>query len=133
MEEPEKIAGNRTVFPEEAVQEFDAIFLDEAGCRRWFMSKLYPTGGSCPSCGTALTKKQHYLFFQGKRVTCKRCGRWFNERAGTMLSGTHMTYSEAMLLMLLLGLGQSARLIADILGCDEETVRIWRNKLKKGK
>lgn len=128
MEEPERIARPDL---EDIVKDFDASLLDEDRCRQWFLRKLYPADAACPSCGRILSKKQQDLFFMGKRIACKGCGRWFNERSGTMLSGTHMSYGEAMLLMLLLGLGQTARLIASILGYDEDTVRTWRNKFEK--
>ncbi|MBP7527130.1 MAG: IS1 family transposase [Syntrophorhabdaceae bacterium] len=132
MEEHERIAGNTELRLEDVLKEFDAVLLDEGRCRGWFIRKLYPAGAVCPSCGRVLTKKQQDLFFLSKRVTCKACGRWFNERTGTIFSGTHATYGEAMLLMLLLGLGQPARIIASILGYDEETVRIWRKKFERG-
>lgn len=133
MEGPERIAGPRgQVLVKEITKEFDATFLHEGHCRQWFMRKLYPADVPCPSCGRTLTKKQLDVFLLGKRVTCKQCGRWFNERSGSVLSGTRMTYGQAILLLLLLGLKQSARLIADTLGCDEDTVRSWRHKFEKG-
>jgi len=132
MEEPERIAGNAELQLEDVVKEFDAVLLDEGRCRGWFMRKLYTADAACPSCHRVLTKKQQDLFFLGKRVTCKECGRWFNERTGTIFSGSHLTYGEAMLLMFLLGLGQPTRIIAGILGYDEETVRIWRKKFERG-
>jgi transposase-like protein len=131
MEAPQRIAGNANLQLEDVVKGFAAVLLDEGRCRGWFMRKLYPAAVACPSCRCVLTKKQQDLFLLGKRVTCKDCGRWFNERTGTIFSGTHVTYGEAILLMLLLGLGQPARLIASILGYDEETVRIWRKKFER--
>jgi len=131
MEEPERIAVNVRLHLEDAVKEFDANLLDEGKCRRWFLMKLYPATPACPSCSRVLTEKQQDIFFLGKRVTCKECGRWFTERTGTLFSGTHMTYGEVMLLMFLLGLKQPARVIAGILGYDEETVRIWRNRFER--
>jgi hypothetical protein len=42
-----------------------------------------------------------------------------------------MDFRAIILLALFLGINQPARYIADILGGNEETVRIWRNKFEK--
>jgi transposase-like protein len=125
-----KIKSENNIIPQNVVKAFSAIFLDENRCRQWVMNNLHPDGGGCPECGHKLTEKQKSLFSFGKRVCCKSCSKWFNERTGTLLSGSKMTYAQVFLLAFLLGMGQHNDCIAAAIGCDEETVRLWRLKFR---
>jgi transposase-like protein len=129
MEITKKLAKNN-IFPQDVLKVISATFLDEGRCRQWVMDQLHPDGGHCPKCRHQLTKKQRDLFISGKRVMCQSCGKWFNERTNTLLSSSHMTYSQIFLLAFLLNTTQSCDYIASSVGCDEETVRLWKHKFK---
>jgi transposase-like protein len=125
-----KNTARYNILPQDVLKVFSAIFLDEGHCRQWIIDRLHPDGLRCPKCGHELTKKQSDFFVLGKRVMCQSCGKCFNVRTDTLLSCSHMTYSQIFLLAFLLGTNQPCDYIAKSIGCDEETVRLWKHKFK---
>jgi predicted Zn finger-like uncharacterized protein len=110
-------------------QVFNANFLDESTCRRWILEALHPESSiRCPECGSELSESSHNRFWEGKRVRCSNCGKFFTALTGTALSGCHLDFRSVMLLAVFLYYGFRTDLIANKLDISNETVRLWQKK-----
>ncbi len=113
-------------------EEFNADFLDESVCRRWILKNLHPTDPACPCCSAAIRNEgQLQRFWSGRRLRCQLCGKYFSAFTDTILSGAHIGIRKIVLIALLLDLDVSSRRIADILGINQETVRLWRRRFQE--
>lgn len=114
----------------DALRGFGIEFLDEDVCRYWILKEIHNAEIKCPGCKTILKYFHPHPFWQGKRVRCSKCGKFFTALTGTFISGSHMDFREIMLLAVFLEAGLSNKQIADILKCTDETVRLWRLKFE---
>ena len=106
-------------------------FLDDDYCRLWILTKLHPEEQiSCPECYTALPKKSLPRFWNGRRLRCSNCGKFFSALTKTFLSGCHLQYTGIILLAMFLGLQVPSNIIAEKLGISSESVRLWRQKFQ---
>ena len=112
-----------------AVEMFGPGFLDKDICRQFVFMCLHPDGARCPGCGCGLDDEKSSRFWQGKTVKCCRCGKTFTARTGTALAGKGLSGEEIVLMFWLLGRGETDIRIADVVGCNRETVRLWRKEL----
>ena len=117
--------------PVEVATAFQAGFLDETACREWVLSAIHGNGSvHCPGCRVENEGRALQRFWEGKRIRCRQCGKFFTALTGSFLTGCHMTYSEVILLAVFLHFGIHHREIARILKISTETVRLWEVKFR---
>jgi len=117
--------------PVEVARVFRADFLDEEVCRRWILKTIHGDGEMmCPGCGAPLAGIALQRFWEGKRICCRTCGKFFTALTGTFLAGCHMTFREVILFAVFLHFRIPPREIARILRISVETVRLWEIKFK---
>ena len=122
-------SGPRSFTPREVGRNFRAGFLDEAACRRWILTAIHGDGQiTCPECHIPLTDIALRRFWEGKRICCRACGKYFTALTKTFLGGCHMDFREVILFAVFLDLRIPAREIARILRISPETVRLWEIK-----
>lgn len=109
---------------------FGPNFLDRDVCRQWILKRLHPAGEFCPRCGLRLSGRQATRFLQDRPVCCRECGKTFTARTGTILAGKNLSYQEIILMAWLMARGDKNSTIADIIGCNRETIRLWRQILR---
>lgn len=129
MDEPEKkatVIKAKTFIPAEVKEAFGAGFLDADYCRQWVLKRIHGSTGRCPNCQVESESQER--FFQGARIRCRSCGKYYTALTGTFLCGTQFDFKEIILLALFLEIGVANHYIATLLGVDQETVRIWRNR-----
>jgi transposase-like protein len=115
--------------PADVARDFGADFLDERACRQWILAAVHPSGtASCPQCHGELTGIAMRRFWEGKRIRCRNCGKYFTALTGTFLGGCHMSFNQIVLFAVFLNFGIQFRDIAKILKISPETVRLWDNK-----
>jgi len=115
--------------PGDVGREFAAGFLDEGVCRWWILNKIHGDGHvTCPECHVPLTDVALRRFWEGNRICCRACGKYFTALTKTFLGGCHMNFREIILLAVFLHFGIPAREIARILKISTETVRLWEIK-----
>lgn len=125
----EKFAPRPGFFsPRDAADHLSADILDEALCREWIISRMHPDGARCPDCGLVLNDDAS--FRAGRRCHCGRCGRWYTATTDTFLEGTHLDFSQAYLLAVLIDLEVPPHRIAYCVGVSTDTVRIWVKRFK---
>lgn len=110
---------------------FGPEFLDESACRSWILNSLHK--GSvvgCPECGSELGGSYPQRFWDGKRIRCCNCGKFYTALTGTVLSGCHLDYRSIMLLAVFLFFGVRPDFIAKKLDITTETIRLWRKKFE---
>ena len=137
MEAPEITAipdteTRRDIFiPRDVASVFRAGFLDEDACRQWILGTIHGTASvHCPGCQAELEGRALQRFWEGTRVCCRHCRKFFTALTGTFLAGCHMSYSEVILLAVFLHFGIHHREIARILNVSPETVRLWDVKFR---
>lgn len=132
MKPTENTVNNRKTgffVPRDVLRAFGANFFDEYTCRHWVLHKIHGDRAFCPSCGTEITGDMAKgRFYSGGRLRCCVCGKHFTALTGTFLNGTHMGFKDLILLSVLLGLDLEVKKIADFLGRNPETVRLWKHK-----
>ena len=116
--------------PGDILKDFNADFLDDDYCQSWAMGKLHQDRLYCPECGDNVPERLMRSFWDCKRITCDRCGKYFTALTGTFLSGCHFSFREIVLLAFLLALGVPDKQIAKILKVSAESVRLWRLKFE---
>lgn len=104
--------------------------LDEAACRAWVIRRFHPAGAFCPFCGCSPSGVQIETFHAGGRLHCKGCGKWYTARTATPLDRSTMDWRQFYLLVSLIGQGGQAKVIAEMCGVCDDTVRVWQRRLK---
>ncbi len=106
-------------------EAFGAQLLSEEACREWVLKQIHGDCPSCPRCGQPVRDNLLPRFMENKRIQCS-CGKLFQGTSQTFVSGMHMTFSELILLALLLWLRRDITEISRTLKMDPETVRLWK-------
>ena len=130
MEQAEIIKKEQLQSVARAVEWFGPEFLDGDLCRQYVYKSLHPAGAYCPGCHCRLEGRKSARFWQGKTVKC-RCGKTFSARTGTALAGKGLSARAIVLLLWLLARGDSDLQIAKSIGCNRETVRLWRRDISQ--
>jgi transposase-like protein len=116
---------------QEAFEALNADFFDEARCREWILKKLHPGGAFCPVCQRSINDgRRRYHFWNGDRLNCEHCGKYFTALTGQIFSGTHLDFNRLFLLAVLTGAGIKDKIIANKLKLSPESIRLWRIKFK---
>jgi hypothetical protein len=116
---------------QEAFQALNVNFFDETRCRDWILKKLHPAGAFCPGCQQAIDDDRRlYHFWNGDRLNCRHCGKYFTALTGKIFSGSHLDFRGLFLLAVLSGSGTSDKTIAVKLNITPESCRLWRLKFK---
>lgn len=116
---------------QDAFAAFNADFMNETQCRNWILKKLHPSGAHCPGCGHILTDGRRLNnFWNGDRLNCHICDKYFTALTGTIFSGAHLDFKGLFLLAALTGCGIPDKIIAEKLNITPQSVRTWRLKLK---
>lgn len=91
-------------------------FIDEAKCYEYLRSVRWSSGVKCPKCGSfhirrdGAKKKQPYIYhYECGNISC---GKKFDDRTGTIFSGSSQALKVWILVMWLLGLNLSNNQIA---------------------
>lgn len=114
-----------------AFAALNAEFFDEEKCREWILKKLHPAGALCPGCKQAINdacRLSH--FWNGDRLNCLYCGKYFTALTGQIFSGSHLSFGGLFLLAALSGAGINDKIIAAKLNLTPESCRLWRLKFK---
>lgn len=112
------------------LQEITPSFFDSRMCKLWIIKQLHPAGARCPSCYKPISEKVLPKFLDNGKVKCSRCGKFFTALTGTFMAGTHMEFTDIFFLALCLEIGLSVKSVADRIGLDQDTVRLWRDKFR---
>ncbi len=112
------------------LQAVTPSFLSTQTCRSWVIGQLHRSGARCPSCNHPVSRRVLPRFLGNGRVKCSRCNKFFTALTGTFLAGTHMDFREIVFLAFSIEIGLPARVIAERMGVDADTVRLWRDKFR---
>jgi hypothetical protein len=127
MEHAEYTANLNFFTTADVAEIFGPNFLDGDVCRRWVLRRLHPAGGFCPGCGSGVDGSSAGRFWMWKAITCRRCGKEFTARTGTILAGKNLSYREIVLMGWMMADGKTNSEIAGVIGCNRETIRLWRH------
>ena len=106
------------------------LLLDRYMCETLLLFDLYRGQVAvCPACGYQLTGKAKRTWGKWKKVRCKKCGKFFSARTGTILAGGKLSITQYFILLMGLAMGGSDAAVADVCGIHRDTVRLWRLKL----
>lgn len=105
--------------------------LDDAACRAWWLRRLHPAGGRCPQCGISVTGVRVESWNSDRLLHCRGCGKWFDNRTDTFLSGLRVDWRQLTLLVTLLSAGLKPVQIAPLCQISEDTVRRFAQRLKE--
>jgi len=123
--------GARIFVPADLGRDFGATFLDETKCRNWIIAMIHGDGSVfCPGCRAELEGNALRRFWEGKRIRCRACGKYFTALTGTFLAGCHLSFTEIVLFAVFLYFSIPPREIARILRISQETVRLWEIKFQ---
>ncbi len=121
----------RSFTPVDVGRQLGAGFLDEDFCRQWILTAIHGDGEiTCPGCQAPLTDIALRRFWDGRRICCRACGKYFTALTKTFLAGCHMDFREVILLAVFLHFNIPAREVARILKISPETVRLWEIKFQ---
>lgn len=114
-----------------AFEALNAEFFDEEKCREWVLKKLHPCGAFCPGCKRTIDDACRIAhFWNGDRLNCQNCGKYFTALTGSIFSGAHQNFRGLFLLAALSGAGINDKIIAAKLSLTPESCRLWRIKFK---
>lgn len=112
--------------------ELGEEMIDETAARAWWIRRLHPSGPRCPSCGFVLVGRQAETFAGGGRVQCGGCSTFLTARTGTILNGSHASWRQMLLLVLLSSTGASVFEVAKACRMSVETVISWQRRFLEG-
>ncbi len=128
MENTDIFDLQRSFTPRDLFKSFNPDFFDMEYCRRWVLDRIHPDGPRCPSCSGDLTPVSEKSFYDGRKVVCRHCKKRFTAMTGTFLSGTHLTYKEIVLVLLLFHLRVETTEIMKHASLSRDTLNIYRRK-----
>lgn len=116
---------------QEAFVDINADFFNETKCREWLLTKLHPSGARCPGCGAAQVDTGRIKnFYNGDRLSCSICGKYFTALTATPFSGNHFDFKSLFFLAFLIGCGIQNKIIARKLDITLQSAGRWRRKIK---
>ena len=116
--------NSRAVF-----ESFGLRFLDEEFCRMFLIDLIHMGIFACPFCGHNIAEKYHDEFYKNSPIYCPGCRKDFRASSGTPLSYSKLSFSQVILLSLMLELNCGVETIAKRLGIARQTIPPWRKKL----
>jgi transposase-like protein len=123
--------GKGKFTPVDAVAFFGMDLIKFGDCARWLVSRLHPKGAKCPCCSVEITDKDRLERFRTmEQIRCRKCGKKFTAKTGTILNETKLEAREIYLLAVLIYLEVSPAHIAAILRVHTDTVRNWQTKFQ---
>ena len=112
------------------LQEFEARFSTEEGCREYYFRLRWPAGFRCPRCGCGKAWAVRATLFQ-----CSRCNSQTSVTAGTVFQDTRKplaTWFRAMWFVTSQNNGASALGLQRVLGLGSyRTAWSWLHKLRR--
>ena len=114
--------------PSDALEVFNANFLDYEFSRIWVLKRLHPDGAHCPGCAAPIPDHKLQRFWSNGRLACRKCGKYFSALTGTFIAGCQIDFRNLVLMAVFLALGVHDSKIATITGMSAENVRLWRRK-----
>jgi transposase-like protein len=131
METPTKSLRSLIEFATGILSRLNINFVDEEFCRQWTLKTFHPSGAVCPYCGLRIIDNGFVVkFYRGISVKCPHCSKWFKATTETFLEGAHLSFSQVVLMLVLIECNQPTEAISKLIGADGETVRRWRHKVK---
>jgi len=113
------------------LNNFSVELVDEDRCRRLVLNIFHPEGPVCCYCGSKIDRDGFVdRFYKMYSVQCPHCSKWLKATTGTFLQGSHLTFRQVVVMLLLFELNVGIGSVAQFLGVDHETVRRWRLRLK---
>lgn len=104
--------------------------LDVSVCRSWWLRRLHPAGPLCPQCHTSPSGRQAETWADDGRVWCRSCGRWYNNRSGTLLEACKLDWRKLFALAVLISADLPVVKIASMTGIAESTVHEWQRRFR---
>lgn len=127
--EIEEQANLRAFTMTAALSLFSADCLKESETSRWILDQLYPEGPACPTCQKPFTdERRRGRWYELQRFQCPHCGRFGTAATGTILQNSPLAPRKVFLMAALLEMRVASRIIASVIGCSVETVRLWKLK-----
>lgn len=112
-----------------AARFFESVSPENSATER-ILRQLYPDGAKCASCGQPIKNDRALkTFWRGDRTYCSGCCCKFSPRANTILDGSHLTYSQAEVIFVLISLGVDHQRIAAMASVHPDTVAAWHSKI----
>ena len=112
------------------VEEFEARFSTEKGCREYLFQLRWPEGFRCPSC-----KSEKYVVIDNTLFQCSGCRHQTTVTAGTIFQDTHKPLTlwfRAMWYVMSQKNGASALGLQRVLGLGSyQTAWAWLHKLRR--
>jgi ribosomal protein L37AE/L43A len=116
--------------PEAAFLTFGPDILNTVKVRQWLLNHLHQGRAACPTCGYKIEGRPAQSFWNGGRVVCRECRRFFSATTGTVLSRVKLSESCIYIILLGMALELNDKAISAMVGVTSSTVRDFREKLK---
>ena len=108
--------------------------IDDAKCYETVRAQRWPTGITCPHCGsTAINKRgRDDRQRERQRYQCRDCQRQFDDLTGTIFEKHHQPLRVWVLCLYFMGLNLSNQQIALELGLNKDDVQAVTSQLREG-
>ncbi len=108
--------------------------IDESKCYEEVRRKRWPSEVRCPCCTSNKINQRgkNQRQQEGRRYSCKHCGKRFDDLTGTIFMGRHQALSVWFAYLYLMGLNLSNRQIAKELKLDESAGQAMADQLRSG-
>jgi len=131
MEHATKSLKSLIAFSTGILGRLNIDFVDEEFCRQWTLKTFHPSGPVCPFCGLRIIDNGFVeKFYRAISVKCPHCGKWFRATTGTFLEGSHLSFRQVVVMLLLIEANQPTEAISQLIRADNETVRRWKRRIK---
>jgi transposase-like protein len=115
--------------PKDLRGKLSCTLLNEETCRKLILEKVHPRGFFCPECGFEVVDAIRLMRLGlNQRVACSNCGKFFDARTRTFLSGMRLSFAQLFLLSLLLSFDVPPPEIARAVEVDLATTHVWRKR-----
>jgi transposase-like protein len=133
LAENSKSRSDLSLLSKSILAKFNATFLNEVACREAILNMLHFGKRVCPYCNQQIQGKLLVSFVNFKRVQCPECNKFFTALTGTFLAGTRLSFSQLMLLIVLINADIPVSKIECITKIHRETIVLFEKKLNKRK
>lgn len=110
---------------------FNSSFLNESTCREAILRIIHSNKFTCPYCNIKLEENKFQSFLDLKRIKCSGCGKSFNALKGTVLCNAHLSFSQLMLITVLIAANIPISKIETITKVHRESVILLKKKLNQ--